>query len=319
MHLPDGFLDTKTALVTTGLAGAAVVTALGHARRTLPPHRVPLLGLTAAFVFAAQMVNFPVAGGTSGHLLGAVLAAALLGPSGAILVLTSVLVVQCLMFADGGVLALGANILNMAVIGGVGGYFVYRGLGRHLAGPAGRLGAAAFAAWCATVAGSLMVAAELALSGVVPWTVGFPAMAGIHALIGLGEALITALVLVALLRTRPELVLEPERPGGAGLREVTAYGLLIALGVALFLSPFASEWPDGLERVAETLGFAGRAAPPLAGSPLPDYALPGISAGWGTAVAALVGTLVVLMLALVLGRVLEPGTAVGSGRAGHRR
>jgi cobalt/nickel transport system permease protein len=279
---------------------------------------VPLLGLTAAFVFAAQMVNFPVAGGTSGHLLGAVLAATLLGPSGAVLVLTAVLVVQCFMFADGGVLALGANVLNMGVMGGGGGYLVYQGLGRVLRGARGRLGAAAFAAWGATVAGALMVAAELALSGVVPWTVGWPAMAGIHALIGVGEALITALVLVALLRTRPELVLEPDSPGAAGLREVLTYGLLIALGVALFLSPFASRWPDGLERVAQALGIAGRAAEPLGAAPWPDYALRGVSAGWGTAVAGVIGTLVVLALALALGRVIAP-RAVPGGPAGDRR
>src|ERR1035441_9653686 len=116
MHIPDGFIDGKTAGVTALLAVAGA---------RLAPRRVPLLGLAAAFLFAAQMVNFPVAGGTSGHLVGGVLVAALLGPSAAIVVLTTVLIVQCFLFADGGVLALGANIFNMGIVGAAGGYAIY--------------------------------------------------------------------------------------------------------------------------------------------------------------------------------------------------
>src|SRR5512143_666441 len=127
MHIPDGFLDAKTAIATGGLALAGLGVALRQARLSLPPRRVPLLGLAAAFVFAAQMLNFPVAGGTSGHLVGGVLACVLLGPSAAVLALTSVLIVQCLLFADGGVLALGANVFNMAIVGSVAGYGIYRG------------------------------------------------------------------------------------------------------------------------------------------------------------------------------------------------
>src|SRR5512141_1233528 len=113
MHLPDGFLDAKTCLLSTGAAAAGLGVALGQVRRTLEPRRMPLLGLAAAFLFAAQMLNFPVAGGTSGHLVGGVLAAVLLGPSAAIVVMSCVLIVQCLMFNDGGLLALGANVFNM--------------------------------------------------------------------------------------------------------------------------------------------------------------------------------------------------------------
>jgi len=126
MHIPDGFIDAKTAATTALLSAAGVGLALRQARRSLPARRVPLLGLAAAFLFAAQMVNFPVAGGTSGHLVGGVLVAALLGPSAAIVVLTTVLIVQCFLFADGGVLALGANVFNMAIIGAAGGYAIYR-------------------------------------------------------------------------------------------------------------------------------------------------------------------------------------------------
>src|SRR5512146_2945908 len=115
MHIPDGFLDTKTAAATGAIAALGLGVALRQARFHLPPRRVPLLGLAAAFVFAAQMLNFPIGGGTSGHLVGGVLAAALLGPSAAVVVLSAVLLVQCFMFADGGVLALGANVFNMAI------------------------------------------------------------------------------------------------------------------------------------------------------------------------------------------------------------
>src|SRR5579862_8419637 len=123
MHLPDGFLDARTALLTSGVAVAGVGMALRQARTSLEPRQMPMLGLGAAFIFAAQMLNFPVAGGTSGHLIGGVLASVLLGPSAAVLVISSVLIVQCLVFADGGVLALGANIFNMAIVSSVGGYF----------------------------------------------------------------------------------------------------------------------------------------------------------------------------------------------------
>jgi cobalt/nickel transport system permease protein len=151
MHLPDGFLDAKTALLSAGVAAAGVGIAVRRVRASLPPRRMPMLGLAAAFVFAAQMLNFPVAGGTSGHLVGGVLTAVLLGPSAAVVVIASVLIVQCLMFADGGVLALGANILNMGIVAGAGGWVIYAGVRRAVGGLFGRVVAATFAAWCSTV------------------------------------------------------------------------------------------------------------------------------------------------------------------------
>src|ERR1035437_1150868 len=130
MHIPDGVLDPKTAVATGVLAVAGLGLALRVARRTLPARKVPLLGLSAAFVFAAQMLNFPVAGGTSGHLVGGVLVAALLGPSAAVIALAAVLIVQCFMFADGGITALGANIFNMGIMGSVVGWMIYALLAR---------------------------------------------------------------------------------------------------------------------------------------------------------------------------------------------
>ena len=152
MHVPDGFLDARTLVATAAVASLAVGLALRSVRRNLPPRRVPLIGLAAAFVFAAQMLNFPVAAGTSGHLIGAALASVLLGPAAAVVAMSAVLLLQALMFADGGITALGANVLNLAVVAPLAGYGVYRAV-RALAGagPRATLLAAGFAAWCSTL------------------------------------------------------------------------------------------------------------------------------------------------------------------------
>jgi len=306
MHIPDGFLDGKTAGTTAVLSVAGVALALRRVRLDLPPRKIPLLGLAAAFLFAAQMVNFPVAGGTSGHLVGGVLVAALLGPSAAVVVVTAVLTVQCFLFADGGVLALGANLFNMAILNSFGGYAVFRLVARCLPGERGRLTAMAFAGWCAAVLAAIACAGELAWAGTVAWAVGFPAMATVHMLIGIGEGIISALVLLAVSRTRPDLLAEnspatpPPRAG-----EWLGYGLLVVLGIAIFIAPFACPWPDGLEAVAARLGFEHHAAPVLSAAPVAGYRLPGIHWAVGaTALAGAIGTLTAFALALLLGRLL---------------
>jgi cobalt/nickel transport system permease protein len=306
VHIPDGFLDTKTVVATGILSAAAFGGALRHAQRSFPAQKVPLMGLTAAFVFAAQMVNFPVLAGTSGHLMGAVLAAVLLGPAGGTLVMTSVLVVQALLFADGGLLTLGANILNMAVAGSLGGYAILAAVRRLLPGRRGTVIAVAFAAWCSTVLASVLCAGELAWSGTVPWSAGFPAMANVHMLIGLGEGLITALVVAGLAKVRPELLGNGGPGAGRWTRVVYALALILAFGV--FVSPFASPWPDGLERVASTLGFDQRALVSASShAPLADYRVPGVgSAAAATAIAAAVGGIVVFLLSCLLARFLVP-------------
>jgi cobalt/nickel transport system permease protein len=307
MHIPDGFLDARTAAVSGALAAAGLGLALRQASRHLPPRRVPLLGLSAAFVFAAQMLNFPVAGGTSGHLIGGVLTAVLLGPSAAVIVIAAVLIVQCLMFADGGISALGANIFNMALVSGVGGWAIYSLVSRAFKGLFGRVLAAAFAGWCGTVMASVACAGELAASHTVSWSVAFPTMAGVHMLIGIGEGLITALVLVAVSQARPELIVDttdaaPCPPYGA----VAAYGVLIALGLALFISPFASESPDGLDKSAQGLGFDSKARV-VVPAPMSEYKIKWISAAKvGTSIAGAVGTVVVFGLSWVLAKALVP-------------
>lgn len=310
MHIPDGFIDAKTAIAAAALSAAGVGTALRQARRHMPRRTVPLMGLAAAFIFAAQMLNFPVGAGTSGHLVGAVLAAVLLGPTAAVIVMTAVLSVQCLLFADGGVSALGANIFNMAIIGSIGGYGIYAAVHRFCGGARGRLMAAAFASWCSTVLASICCAGELAWSGTVPWSAGFPAMAGVHMVIGLGEALITAMVIAAVDRAGFRSQADELAAPSGGRRELLVFGSLIALGLALFVSPFASPWPDGLEKVAAMLGFGHKAsAQPVLASPFADYRIPGVtSAPAATALAGAVGTVVAFLLSFSLARTLSPAS-----------
>jgi cobalt/nickel transport system permease protein len=207
MHIPDGFLSPEVALTCAVPAAAAVAYGVRRANVELDERRVPLLGVTAAFVFAAQMLNFPVAGGTSGHFLGAALAAILLGPWLACLVMAVVLFAQAFVFADGGITALGANVLNMGVIGAlvVGGLMV---AARSVAGRSrgALLGVAAGGAWLAVMAGAGATAIELAVSGTVPLATVLPAMLGVHALIGVGEAVVTTAAVSAVLTTRPDLL-----------------------------------------------------------------------------------------------------------------
>lgn len=206
MHIPDGFIATPINLAGFAVAGIAVCTAVRMGRHGTDDRQTPLLGMTAAFVFAAQMLNFPIAGGTSGHFLGAVFCATLLGPAMACLALALVIGVQCLFFADGGITALGTNITNMAVVGMGAGVLATRLVQAVL--PASRntaLLAVAFGSWCSVMAAAAACAWELGWSG-KPLGMVLPAMLGVHAIIGLGEALITASALSLVLTARPDLV-----------------------------------------------------------------------------------------------------------------
>jgi cobalt/nickel transport system permease protein len=207
MHLPDGFLSNSINLAAAGISALTLAVALRKAKREMNDREVPLVGVTAAFIFAAQMINFPVAGGTSGHFLGAALAAILLGPWISFIIITLVLVLQCLGFADGGLTALGSNVLNMGLIGGVGVYYLFRLFQKLLPKTSrGFLTASALASWCSVFLASFACAVELALSGTSPAKIVIPAMAGFHALIGIGEALITTAILSAVLAARADLI-----------------------------------------------------------------------------------------------------------------
>jgi cobalt/nickel transport system permease protein len=210
MHIPDGFLAVNTWapawVVSIGWLGYCVRRVSG----ALKDKMVPLMGVMAAFIFAAQMLNFPVAAGTSGHLLGGVLAAVLLGPYAGAIVIAVVLTVQCLVFQDGGLTALGANIFNMAFIGTVGGYIIYNSVRKMIGGAKGVLSGTAVAAWVSVVLASSACAIELAISGTSPLKIALPAMALVHMLIGAGEAIISVLVLSFVLKTRPDLIYNKE-------------------------------------------------------------------------------------------------------------
>jgi cobalt/nickel transport system permease protein len=207
LHIPDGFLSGQVALACGVLAIAAVAYGLRVANVELDDARVPLLGVLAAFIFAAQMLNFPIAGGTSGHFLGAALAAVLLGPWLASLVMAVVLVVQAFAFADGGISALGANVLNMGVLGALIAGLLVAAAVRVL--PHRRvafLGVVAVVSWLAVMLGAAATSVELALSDTIPLATSLPAMLGVHALIGIGEAVITVAAVSAVLVSRPDLV-----------------------------------------------------------------------------------------------------------------
>jgi cobalt/nickel transport system permease protein len=207
LHTPDGFL---TPLVSAAMWVVTLVVLAYAVRRTnqaIDDRAVPLMGVTAAFIFAAQMVNFPVFPGTSGHLLGGVLAAVLLGPWAGTLVMTSVVAVQALLFQDGGLLVMGANIFNMGIVGTLGGYAVYRAVAGALGGEErARYPAAAIAAWVAVLGGAAAITVQLAASGATDLGLALPVILGVHALIGIGEAAITVAALAFIANVRGELL-----------------------------------------------------------------------------------------------------------------
>jgi cobalt/nickel transport system permease protein len=316
MHIPNAVLDPRVAAATAAVGAAGLGYGLRRLEKTLGERTTVLMGTMAAFVFAAQMVNFPLGPlAVSGHLLGGVLAAVMLGPWAGAVVMAAVLIVQCFLFGDGGLTALGANFVNMGLIGSVGGYAIYAPIRRAIGGRSGVLFGAMAAAWLSVVLAAGAFSVELAASGrrddflrVLGW------MALVHAGIGVGEAVITGLVLRFILLTRPDLVYEPDpsltadpspRRKAADWFQVGAAGLAAALAVGIFLAPFASEKPDGSEFVGESLGLVRPEADPgpTTPVPIPDYSFPGldrVSLKLATAAAGAVGTLAVFVAGLVL-------------------
>ena len=207
MHIPDGFLNAGTLAGTAVVSAGGLAGALRIAGKKLDEKQVPLMGIMAAFVFAAQMLNFPVAGGTSGHFLGAALCAILLGPWAAVIILALVLIAQCFIFQDGGMLALGANIFNMGIVGGLGSYFFYRAGLRLMGGSLrSKMIAGFFASWASVMLASAAASLELAFSGASPLNVVLPAMLGVHIIIGLGEGAITVSALALIRSARADLL-----------------------------------------------------------------------------------------------------------------
>ncbi|MBN1436948.1 MAG: energy-coupling factor ABC transporter permease [Sedimentisphaerales bacterium] len=292
MHIPSSMLQGGICPVTALVSVGGVLTAgyLGVKAKLKPT--ATRFGAVTGLIFAGQMMNFPIMDGTSGHLLGGVLAASLLGVPFGVLAIALVVAIQSLVFADGGVAVLGANIFNMAIVGaGVGG--VLREMLRK--SKLGQYGSTAAAAWLSVVLASLVVSAELAIAGEISFWRVLPAMVGTHALIGIGEAIITVGCLVCL-SERSESKAAMGRYGTA---------LLTAVVVALLLSPLASGWPDGLEWVAARHDFLHEGAPAFVGV-LPDYVFPGLGEGVvATGLAGLTGVAICFFAAWLLGRALQ--------------
>ena len=304
LHIPDGFLAPQVALalwVATAVVIGIALRRIGQ-RGTAAASQTILMGLSGAFIFAAQMFNFPVAAGTSGHLLGGVLAGFLLGPWAGSVVMATVIGIQALLFQDGGLLALGANIFNMGVIGTLGGTLVARGIAATL-GNARRatLLGVGVAAWLSVMAAAGFTTLQLGLSGTTDISIGLPAMLGTHALIGLGEALISVSAISFIAVSAPEIFAKSAPAAPTSPRRRVAAGLLIAGATVGLASLFASTSPDGLEKVATDLGFinTSQAAP---FELFADYSVPGFDGAAGTALAGVIGALVVLLVIVLLNR-----------------
>jgi cobalt/nickel transport system permease protein len=311
MHAPDGFLNAGTAVATGAISAATIGTALRQSKHQIAEKSIPLAGITAAFIFAAQLFNFPVAAGTTGHLLGGALAAILLGPHLGALVTTVVVVVQALAFADGGLTALGYNVLNMAIIPAYGGFALYL-LFRKVfpATKSGVVGSTALASGLSVVLGAAAFSIEwlFGATAPVPFDTVFSAMVGIHLLIGIGEGVISALTVGAVLATRPDLVYGARdldksalgsTEGRVPLRAFIIGGILAAVILATVISQFAVGDPDGLESVAQENGITGTENQP--DTPFADYATTGIAnEKLSLAIAGLAGVSITLLVGVGL-------------------
>ncbi len=301
LHIPDGFLNIVVSLIFWLITIIMVGLAVSKTNKSLGEKQIPLMGVMAAFIFAAQMLNFPVAGGTSGHFLGGALAAIVLGPWAGILVMTAVVGVQAVLFQDGGLLVMGANIFNMGILTAVIGFGLFRMVIDRNKGT--RLAVVGIAAWIATMSAALITALQLWVSGTSRLEIVIPAMLGVHVFIGIGEALITVAALAFIEQTRPDL-LTTEKSTPSGGRGWIVAGVLVSL-LAVLISPLASGNPDGLERVAEDLGFLGSGldAPYQI---LPDYTIPFLGeTAISTILAGIVGAGVLLGLLILIGRNLQ--------------
>ncbi|MEK7407252.1 MAG: energy-coupling factor ABC transporter permease [Acidobacteriota bacterium] len=294
MHIPDGFLSPPVWLSLDVVSVLALGYVARRAQRGMEETRIPLLGVMGAFVFAAQMINFPVGVGTSGHLVGAALLAITLGPAAAAVVMTAILAIQALVFQDGGILALGANVMNMALAGVLAGYLPYHywSAGR-LRKPAIVLGGL-----LSVAAGAGLAVAELLLSGVRMPAAVLGVSAALFLLTGVLEGLITLAVVQGVEALNPGMIRQPSRTRAAVLGALALAAVLLAVGGVLA----ASQAPDVLESLAERLGIAPQARALLA-TPLADYEAQVFSSPWlRKAAAGLVGLGLIYGACVALGR-----------------
>jgi cobalt/nickel transport system permease protein len=289
-HIPDGFLSIPVLAGSAGASAAALAVAARRSRATLGEREGPMLGAATAFVFAAQMLNFPLGIGASAHLLGAALVAVLLGPASGTLVLFAVLLVQALLFQDGGIAALGANTLNIAVVGVGSATIAFRALLRVVGtGPRATMTASAVAAWISTVLVGVAVALELALSGLVPLPTGLTVVGGGHVVVGIFEAVLTGVLVGLVLRARPELLASGVATAVVGGRRAVAIaGAAVAIMAIAVLG--ASRQPDVLDAALDRFGIASFGA--TVPAPFTEYTSP-IGGPWVAGAIGIGATLLV--------------------------
>lgn len=304
MHIPDGFISPPVAIISGVATTGLIALSLSKSRENMGLKQAPIMGLTTAFIFAGQMINFPVAGGTSGHLLGGTLAAIILGnPWSATLSIATVLLIQSLLFADGGITALGVNIFNMGIIGVWVGWILTKTLQRLLGGAKKRLPlAAGIGAGISVIVAAIACGIELIISQTATPNLVLPAMTGIHILIGVGEGLITGGIITYLITIRPDLL-----PGDEPKLQKWLIPVIATLLIAGVLSLFASSFPDGLEKVAQDLGFIKLAENVRIANPTPfaDYTIQGINEKLGTSISGIIGTIICFGFAFAIAKLSQ--------------
>ncbi len=304
MHVPDGFMNVTMSAATGVISFGTLWAYIRSAKDLIADKFIALTGMMSALIFVLQMINFPVAAGTSGHLLGGALAVIVLGPRLGLICLSVVVIIQSLLFADGGLSALGVNVLNMAIVTTTTSWFIVKYWIKFIGkNKTSIVTVSVLAGILSVVFSSIAFTIQYAIGGTISIPVGtvLIAMVTTHLIIGLGEGVITALIITLLMRVRPDLVYAFDR-NDKNTTKVSFYGLFIILILLLSLvTPFASSSPDGLESVAEEFGFTQTDGIVLL---LDDYGISAINNNFvSTVLSALLGiTVVAIMFNLIITR-----------------
>jgi len=304
MHVPDGFMNVTMSAATGVISFGTLWAYIRSAKDLIADKFIALTGMMSALIFVLQMINFPIAAGTSGHLLGGALAVVVLGPRLGLICLSVVVIIQSLLFADGGLSALGVNVLNMAIVTSATSWFIVKYWIKFIGkNKTSIVTVSVLAGILSVVFSSIAFTIQYAIGGTISIPVGtvLIAMVTTHLIIGLGEGIITALIITLLMRVRPDLVYAYDR-SDENTTKVSFYGLFIILILLLSLiTPFASSSPDGLESVAEEFGFTQTDGIVLL---LDDYGINAINNNFlSTVLSALLGvTVVAVMFNLIINR-----------------
>ena len=304
MHVPDGFMNVTMSAATGVISFGTLWAYIRSAKDLIADKFIALTGMMSALIFVLQMINFPIAAGTSGHLLGGALAVIVLGPRLGLICLSVVVIIQSLLFADGGLSALGVNVLNMAIVTSATSWFIVKYWIKFIGkNKTSIVSVSVLAGILSVVFSSIAFTIQYAIGGTISIPVGtvLLAMVTTHFIIGFGEGIITALIITLLIRVRPDLIYAYER-SDENTTKVSFYGLFIIL-ILLFslVTPFASSSPDGLESVAEEFGFTQTDGIVLL---LDDYGISAVNNDFiSTVLSALLGvTVVAIMFNLIITR-----------------